>query len=348
MKTSLQINNKSSKQYFAQLPFGPSKKLSWQASPSTREIESVINSASIKISAAQQKRRLAPLLKLQTEVEKLYLNSSEAGLRDYADAPASVKRFYRNQRRGVTAEMTLKDRKAFLPLRKGKLSMWGLIQRARKYADGSDPDHIKAQLLHLYGAAKKAQDKKMPDWFVLTCLIHDGGKFLMEWIPEHRVVGDTFPHLVRPGAEEIFFSEFKYNSDWKIVNAKGKSGFYKPKCGLDEMLMTWGHDEYLFHMVFNWLKENAEFVKKSWKCSALEIRLMLYMIRFHSFYAFHRQGGYRQLWSKTDAKLRPYLRIFSMFDLYSKPDRLPAIKVLDKEFKPLVNKFFPAQKPVRY
>lgn len=322
--------------------------ISFKPAPSVREIETVLERASIEASAAEQKKRLAPLHRLMREVDRLYGKASASGLRDYSNAPASVKKFYRNQRRGVTAETTLKDRAAFLPLRKGKKSMWSLVQTARKYADGSDPDHIKAQLLHLYGAAKKAMDMKMPKWFVLTCLIHDGGKFLMEWIPEHRVVGDTFPHLVKPGTEEIFHEEFKLNKDWRLVSKKGSTGFYRKHCGLDAMLMNWGHDEYLFNIVFEWIKQNAEFVKKSWKCTALELRLMLYMVRFHSFYAFHRQGGYRSLWSKTDEKLRPYLRVFSMFDLYSKPDKLPPLREMDKYFKPLVQGFFPAGMPVRY
>lgn len=324
------------------------KEIEFKASPTVREIEAVLGRASIEVSSASQNKRLARLHGLMREVDRLYGKASESSLRDYSNAPASVKKFYRNQRRGVTAEITLKDRAAFLPLRKGKKGMWALIQKARKYADGSDPDHIKAQLLHLYGAAKKAMEMKMPKWFVLTCLIHDGGKFLMEWIPEHRVVGDTFPHLIKPGKEEIFYEEFKRNKDWKLVSKKGPNGFYSKSCGLDSMLMTWGHDEYLFNIVFDWIKQNAEYVKKTWKCTALELRLMLYMIRFHSFYAFHRQGGYKSLWSKTDTKLRPYLRVFSMFDLYSKPDKLPPLREMDKDFKPLVESFFPTKMPVRY
>lgn len=316
--------------------------------PTAKELETVIESASIKVTDEQQEKRLQPLYKIIKEVEGTYKASKESNLRDYKNAPQSVKNFYRKQRRGVTAEMTLKDRKAFTSLKRGKLSMWGLVQRARKYADGSDPDHIKAQLLHLYGAAEKAQQKKMPNWFVLTCLIHDGGKFLMKWIPEHRVVGDTFPHLVKPQEKEIFFEEFKHNKDWNNKSYQGKTGAYKKGCGIDNLLICWGHDEYLFQILFNWLKQNTEFVKKNWKCTALEIRLLFYMVRFHSFYAFHREGAYKELWSKADAKLRPFLRVFSMFDLYSKPDKLPPIKELDKKYKPLVEKFFPGKLMMEY
>lgn len=320
---------------------------SWN-SPTSKELEKIIEKASIKVTVQEQKKRLTPLTNIMKEVEKKYKNSNEASLRDYKNAPQSVKDFYRKQRRGVTADMTLKDRSSFLSFKRGKIGMWGMIQKARRYADGSDPDHIKAQLLHLYGAAEKARMKRMPAWFVLTCLIHDGGKFLMEWIPEHRVVGDTFPHLIRPQSEEIFFEEFKFNRDWKKQSYQSKTGAYKKNCGIDNILMTWGHDEYLFQMVFDWLKQNTDFVKKQWKCTAMELRLFLYMIRFHSFYAFHRESAYKELWSKTDAKLRPFLRVFSMFDLYSKPDKLPPIKELDKTYKPFVEKFFPPKLALKY
>ena len=47
--------------------------------------------------------------------------------------------------------------------------------------------------------------------------------------------------------------------------------------------MSWGHDEYLYHVVKDYLPEPA-----------------LYMIRYHSFYAAHREGAYDHLMNDHD------------------------------------------------
>ena len=51
------------------------------------------------------------------------------------------------------------------------------------------------------------------------------------------------------------------------------------------MHLSWGHDEYLYQVVKDYLPEEA-----------------LYMIRYHSFYAGHREGAYDHL--MNDARPR--------------------------------------------
>src|SRR5436309_16056396 len=49
--------------------------------------------------------------------------------------------------------------------------------------------------------------------------------------------------------------------------------------------MSWGHDEYLYHVVGGHLPEEAG-----------------YVIRYHSFYPAHREGAYTHLMNDQDRK----------------------------------------------
>ena len=66
-----------------------------------------------------------------------------------------------------------------------------------------------------------------------------------------------------------------YNPTFKyyfIISSK--YGIYEPNCGLDKITMSWGHDEYLYRVLIN---HGATIPEEG-----------LYMIRFHSFYPWHR------------------------------------------------------------
>lgn len=67
-----------------------------------------------------------------------------------------------------------------------------------------------------------------------------------------------------------------------------KYGIYKPKCGLDKLLMSWGHDEYLYQV----MKHN--------KCKLPDEGLA--MIRYHSFYPWHAGGDYMHFCTDSDLK----------------------------------------------
>ena len=90
--------------------------------------------------------------------------------------------------------------------------------------------------------------------------------------------------------------------------------------------MSWGHDEYLYHVTRPYLPEEAQ-----------------YMIRYHSFYPAHREGAYRHLMSAKDEKLFDGVRAFNPYDLYSKSDVKPSLKDLKPFYEDLVAEFFPAQ-----
>lgn len=71
---------------------------------------------------------------------------------------------------------------------------------------------------------------------------------------------------------------------------------YKENCGLENVLLSWGHDEYLYHM----LKHNKSTLPKE----------ALAMIRFHSFYPWHTGGDYQHLTNEKDEEMKEWVLKF--------------------------------------
>lgn len=71
---------------------------------------------------------------------------------------------------------------------------------------------------------------------------------------------------------------------------------YEPKCGLQKLMMSWGHDEYLYRV----LKHNKSTLPEQ----ALRI------IRFHSFYPWHTSGDYEHLMSEEDGEMKKWVLRF--------------------------------------
>ena len=123
-----------------------------------------------------------------------------------------------------------------------------------------------------------------PRWLILTRLIHDLGKVLMLFNePQWAVVGDTFPMGCAYSDKIVFSSYFEQNQDIHNATIQTQYGIYSPNCGLDNVHMSWGHDEYLYMIVKDYLPKQA-----------------LYIIRYHSFYAAHKEGAYDYLMNDYD------------------------------------------------
>ena len=73
-------------------------------------------------------------------------------------------------------------------------------------------------------------------------------------------------------------------------------GIYKANCGLENVLMSWGHDEYLYQV----LKHNGTTLPEEG----------LYMIRFHSFYPWHTGGDYKHLTNEKDESMMEWVNEF--------------------------------------
>ena len=104
---------------------------------------------------------------------------------------------------------------------------------------------------------------------------------------------------------------------------------YQPNCGIQNLLMSWGHDEYMYQLL---LHNNTTLPQEG-----------LYMIRFHSFYPWHTGGDYMHLCSPTDLKMLKWVLEFNKFDLYSKSDETPDIEKLKPYYQSLIDKYLPGE-----
>jgi len=67
----------------------------------------------------------------------------------------------------------------------------------------------------------------------------------------------------------------------------------------------------------------------------------LYMIRYHSFYAAHREGAYAHLMNEHDREMFAWVRAFNPYDLYSKGAARPDVNQLRPFYEVLIAEYFP-------
>jgi inositol oxygenase len=160
---------------------------------------------------------------------------------------------------------------------------------------------------------------------VLAGFIHDLGKLLCLYgEPQWAVVGDTFPVGCAYSDKIVFPEFFRDNPDSRTPGYQSKLGIYSEGCGLDNVDLSWGHDEYLYHVVKDHLPEPA-----------------LYMIRYHSFYPGHREGAYDYLLNDHDREMFHWVRKFNPYDLYSKGSERPKLEELRPYYTDLISEYFP-------
>jgi len=247
--------------------------------------------------------------------------------RDYrAEARPSVKEFYRLNHRNQTVEFVLCKKREFLSLSKRRMGIWEAMEYLNTLVDDSDPDTDLSQIEHLLQAAEAIRRDGHPRWFILTGLIHDLGKILCLWgEPQWAVVGDTFPVGCAYSDKVVFPEFFTENPDYQIPAYQTSFGIYEEGCGLDKVHMSWGHDEYLYNVVKEHLPTES-----------------LYMIRYHSFYAAHREGAYRHLMNEQDKQMFKWVKKFNPYDLYSKGEEKPNLEELKPFYQELIAEYFPA------
>ena len=250
------------------------------------------------------------------------------GFRDYAaEARPSVKEFYRLNHRYQTLDFVRAKRAEYLPLERRRMGVWEALEYLNTLVDDSDPDLDLPQIEHLVQTAEAIRADGHPRWFVLTGLIHDLGKVLCLFgEPQWAVVGDTFPVGCRFSDKVVYAEFFADNPDSRVNGYRSECGIYERGRGLDQVLMSWGHDEYLYHVVKDYLPQAA-----------------LYMIRYHSFYAAHREGEYTHLMTDHDREMFHWVRAFNPYDLYTKSPERPNLKELRPYYEELIGEFFPAQ-----
>lgn len=253
-------------------------------------------------------------------------NRSE--FRNYeATANPGVTEFYRQNHAQQTVAFVLQKEKEFGALARGKKSIWAAADYLNTLVDDSDPDTDLSQIEHLMQTSEAIRADGHPRWFILAGFIHDLGKVLCLYgEPQWAVVGDTFPVGCAYSDQIVFHHFFAQNPDMQVPEYQTLHGMYEPHCGLENVHLSWGHDEYMYRVARNYLPEPA-----------------LYMLRCHSFYPAHRHGAYRHLMSAHDEKMFDWVRKFNPYDLYSKGAAKPNVRELKPFYEDLVAEFFPSE-----
>jgi len=239
----------------------------------------------------------------------------------------TVREFYRLNHTYQTYDFVKEKQKDFLQFNRKKLKVWEALEFLNTLIDDSDPDTDLDQLQHLLQTAETIRADGHPDWFILTGFIHDMGKVLCLFgEPQWAVVGDTFPVGCAHSDKIVYPEFFAANPDSTDERYNTKYGVYEHGCGLKNVDMSWGHDEYLYQIVKNHLPEPA-----------------LYMIRYHSFYAQHREHAYDHLLDDHDRDMFEWVKKFNPYDLYSKSPKPPVVSELRPYYEDLIAKYLPAE-----
>jgi inositol oxygenase len=244
-----------------------------------------------------------------------------------AKANPGVAEFYRQNHEQQTLAFVLAKEKEYLGLTRGKMSIWEAAEFLNTLVDDSDPDTDLSQIEHLLQTSEAIRRDGHPRWMIATGFVHDLGKTLCLYgEPQWAVVGDTFPVGCAWSDQIVFPEYFAANPDANVPEYQTIHGIYEPYCGLDNVHLSWGHDEYIYHVMKNYLPNPA-----------------LYMLRYHSFYPAHKHGAYRHLMSQHDIEMFDWVNKFNPYDLYSKGSAKPNLTEIKPFYDDLFAEFFPAQ-----
>ncbi len=267
------------------------------------------------------------LLRRYPDPETIATAKTTEEYRNY-ETPArdTVKEFYRLNHKYQTFDFVQEKRKEFLQFNKREMPVWEAFDFLNQLVDDSDPDTDLDQMQHLLQTSEAIRRDGHPDWMVLIGLMHDMGKVLCLFgEPQWAVVGDTFPVGCAFSDKVIFPEFFSQNPDNSNARFNTPYGVYEPNCGLRNVTMSWGHDEYVYQMLKDYLPEEG-----------------LYMLRYHSFYAWHREGAYDHLLDDHDRQMLKWVQLFNPYDLYSKNPEPPNWVKLRPYYEALVAKYLPS------
>ncbi|CAN6715098.1 unnamed protein product [Malus baccata var. baccata] len=105
--------------------------------------------------------------------------------------------------------------------------------------------------------------------------------------------------------------------DYNNPSYNTKCGIYSQGCGLENVTMSWRHDDYMYLVA----KENGTTLPQAGS----------FIIRYHSFYPLHKAGAYKHLMNKEDED-----------NLIKSKDRID-VKKVKPYYLSLIDKYFPAQ-----
>ncbi len=261
---------------------------------------------------------------------------SDADFRNYDDCSPMVRENYTLARTHQTFDFVTAMEAKFATL-DTRLNIWETLELLNDLVDVSDPDMDHPNLYHALQTAEELRKDNQPDWMQLIGLIHDLGKVMYLRGSESEgtgkkkqwaMVGDTFvvgcalpDTLIMPELNAL-------HGDRENPRYASECGIYDEGCGMDAVHCSWGHDEYLYRILSS--PKNPHTLPEA----------ALYMVRFHSLYAYHKEAGYEKLMSAKDQRLLPQLKLFNSYDLYSKCDDLHDPAGLKPYYMGLVRKYF--------
>ena len=252
----------------------------------------------------------------------LFLATSLEGHQRSQDA---VESFYRLNHTKQTFEFVLQQKERFIPPHRIKMGIWDAIKLVDTLEDVSKISQPHPASYYFFRTAEALRRDDQPRWLILTGLIYDLGKVLAFFSEDSwAVFGETFPVGCAFSDLICYAPLFSYNPNKHNSRMQTLMGIYTPYCGLSSVHMSWGQNEYLYHILKSYLPEEASFI-----------------IRYRSFNAL-RKGGYRHLLNGKD---KENLRWLTLFHEYVKKGA-DAIEDLDSVsqkpyYESLVSEFIP-------
>ena len=212
-----------------------------------------------------------------------------------------------------------------------EMSMSQALKEMDSFVDPSDPDTHGENSIHAYQTAERIR-KKHPDNLELqVCgLIHDLGKVLFMFNePSLAVVGDTYAVGCKFPKSIVYFDTMEGNPDFDHPVYSTEYGVYEPGCGIENIKLSFGHDEYLYQVLRH--NTNHKLSEKYYN-----------IIRFHSFYPWHTGKDYTHLMKPGDDIIMQDVLSFNEFDLYSKADTdFVLTDEIQSYYENLLNEYFP-------
>ncbi|MET3112348.1 inositol oxygenase [Pedobacter sp. CG_S7] len=266
------------------------------------------------------------LLKRYPDPASINTEKATEAFRDYESTEKdAVREFYRLNHKYQSYDFVLEKKSDYLQFNKKEMPFWDAFQFLNELVDDSDPDTDLDQFQHLLQTSEAIRKDGHPEWMVMVGLLHDMGKVLCLFgEPQWAVVGDTFPVGCAFSDKIVYPEFFKDNPDLNNEQYNTKFGVYTPNCGLKNVHLSWGHDEYVYQMAKDYLPEPA-----------------LYMLRYHSFYSQHREHAYDHLMDAHDQEMFKWVDLFNPYDLYSKSPTPPNWNELKPYYEELALKYFP-------
>lgn len=237
-----------------------------------------------------------------------------------SDLDSLYGRHHREQTMAKASEL----RARYAERRLGRATVWDRLMGLAELNDESDADlEGMSQLGHALQTANAIVDAGLDEDWIVTGLVHDLGKILAQHgLPQEFVVGDIFPLGCRYSEKIVRYELLRENPDFHAPAYQTPCGVYDERCGLHQVVFTYGHDEYGYQIFRDFLpREHA------------------WTIRHHSFQSI--AADYLHLFDDDDLRLREsHMKPFARFDLYTKHPRDVVERRLP-EYEALIKRRFP-------